>query len=405
MRKIRGRGRPERLGARMRPDYHEHDDEAMTDRERVVPRAARETSDQARSRTEAPATDAELVAGEVIAFRGLFADVLAGGEVVRCTLRGRLETADTEDRVLLAVGDRVEFEPTEAGAGVIVRMLPRGNVLLRAAPGTRQAAGGRSRHPRFRHVIAANVDRILLITSFAEPAFRPGIVDRFLVAASSQEIPASLVINKVDLAEGDKARAELDEYASLYRGLGVPVMLTSAAEGMGLDEFASALREARTALVGHSGVGKTTLLNAIDAGLKLPVRPVNRKTGKGTHSTSVARLLRLLTEADGTGGIEVIDTPGVRELDIIDLGPSNLEAHFAEFVELMERCEMDNCSHREEPGCAVKAAVDAGAVHPKRYESYLALFEALLRTERPYAPGKQKTKEVVEDLSEPQDED
>ncbi|MHC5053993.1 MAG: ribosome small subunit-dependent GTPase A [Planctomycetota bacterium] len=384
MRKIRGRGRPERLGARIRPDYHEQDDEAITDRERVVPRAARERSDQARSREEAPAREVDLVAGEVVAFRGLFADVLAGGEVVRCTLRGRLETADTEDRVLLAVGDRVEFESTGEREGVIERMLPRRNVLLRAAPGTRQTAGGRSRHPRFRHVIAANVDRILLITSVAEPRFRPGIVDRFLVAASSQELPASLVVNKVDLAGEAKARAELDEYTALYAQLGVRVILTSAVTGTGLAEFEATLRQERTVLVGHSGVGKTTLLNAIDPELKLPARPVNRKTGKGTHTTSVARLLRL------PSGVEVIDTPGVRELDIIGLGPSNLEAHMPEFVELMERCEMDNCSHREEPGCAVKAGVESGDVHPKRYESYLALFEALLRTERPYSRAKVK---------------
>jgi ribosome biogenesis GTPase len=168
------------------------------------------------------------------------------------------------------------------------------------------------------------------------------------------------------------------------------VILTSAVTGTGLGEFEAALREERTVLVGHSGVGKTTLLNAIDPELKLPARPVNRKTGKGTHTTSVARLLRLSPDAEGGGGIEVIDTPGVRELDIIGLGPSNLEAHMPEFAELMERCEMDNCSHREEPGCAVKAGVESGDVHPKRYESYLALFEALLRTERPYSRAKVK---------------
>ncbi len=388
MRKIRGRGRPERLGGRMRPDFQERDDESVTDRERVVPRGSRERSDQARSREEAPARDVELVGGEVVAFRGSLADVLAGGEVVHCTLRGRLETADTEDRVLLAVGDRVEFQPTDKGAGVVERMLPRRNVLLRAAPGTRQTAGGRSRHPRFRHVIAANVDRVLLITSVAEPRFRPGIVDRFLVAASSQEIPASLVLNKLDLATGAKARAEIDEYVALYSRLGVPVVLTSAVGGTGLAEFEGALREERTVLVGHSGVGKTTLLNAIDPELRLAARPVNRKTGKGTHTTSVAQLLRL------SSGVEVIDTPGVRELDIIGLGPSNLEAHFAEFGPLMELCEMDNCSHREEPGCAVKRGVESGVVHPKRYECYLALFEALLKTERPYASRKQREENV-----------
>jgi ribosome biogenesis GTPase len=223
------------------------------------------------------------------------------------------------------------------------------------------------------------VDRVLLVTSVREPKFRRGIVDRFLVAAASQGLEASLVINKVDLATDEKSRSLTEEASALYRSLGVPVILTSAFTGEGLDELPGALGRSGSVLVGHSGVGKSTLLNALDPSLGLRARPVNRKTGKGTHTTSVAVLLTL------SSGIEVIDTPGVRELDIIDLAPSDLEACFPEFLPLIENCEKDNCSHREEPGCAVKAAIDSGEVDPKRYESYLAIFDSLMKAERPYA--------------------
>ncbi len=351
----------------MRPDFLT--DEDMAAGERVIPRGARERSPRAPSADRLPPQALELTPGVVVAFHGLFADVLSGGELHRCALRGRLETADSEDRSLLVVGDRVEFSPTAEREGVVERRLERTNTLVR----------GDKRVQRFRHAIAANVDRVMLIASVQNPRFRPGIVDRFLVAASSQELPALLVVNKIALAADEKIRADVTEYRELYAGLGLRVISTSATERTGLDEFAAALAEARTVLVGHSGVGKTTLLNAIDSELDLPVRPVNRKTGKGTHMTSVARLLRL------SSGDWVIDTPGVRELDIIDLAPSDLEAQFPEFLPLLENCEKDNCSHRSEPGCAIKRAVEAGEVHPRRHESYLAMFESLMKAERPYA--------------------
>jgi ribosome biogenesis GTPase len=302
--------------------------------------------------------------------------VLSGGAVYRCAIRGRLETADSEDRALLAVGDQVEFSPLPNNEGVVERMLPRRNVLLRAAPGTRRSASGRSRHPRFRHVIAANVDRVVLVTSVREPDFRPGIVDRFLVAAASQELPASLVVNKTDLASDESARAELESHRALYEGVGVKVALTSAADGTGLEALSELLLSGRCVLVGHSGVGKSTLLNALDPSHKLPVRPVNRKTGKGAHTTSVAALLSL------SSGARVVDTPGLRELDIMDVASVDLEAHFPEFLPLLERCEMDNCAHRDEPGCAVKAAVESGEVSGRRYQSYLVIRGELEEGER-----------------------
>ncbi len=351
----------------MRPDLLT--DEELELSERVIPRAAREKSAKARAPDELPSRATNLIAGEVAAFHGLFADVLALGEHHRCVIRGRLETADSEDRTILVVGDRVEFESTGEREGVIERRLNRRNTLVR----------GDKRVQRFRHAIAANVDRVMLIASVSEPKFRPGIVDRFLVAASSQALPASLVINKTDLSTSEKIRARVEEFRALYAGLGVKVLLTSAKERTGLDEFALALGQARTVLVGHSGVGKSTLLNAVAPDLDLTVRPVNRKTGKGAHTTSVARLLRL------SSGAEVVDTPGIRELDIIDLESVDLEAHFPEFLPLLPNCEKDNCAHKSEPGCAVKNAVEAGEVHPRRYESYLTIRGELEKAERPYA--------------------
>lgn len=241
---------------------------------------------------------------------------------------------------------------------------------------------------RFRHVIAANVDGVVLVTSALEPRFRPGIVDRFLVAASSQEVPASLVINKTDLLEAgaarlsspksEKRRVEVEEFRALYEKLGVPVVLTSAVSADGLDAFVELLSKGRLVLVGHSGVGKSTLLNLLDPALDLSVRPVNRKTGKGTHTTAVARLLSL------PDGIEVIDTPGIRELDIVDVASVDLEAHFPEFLPLLEDCEKDNCTHRTEPGCAITAAVESGEIHPRRNESYLTIHAELEKQERAY---------------------
>ena len=281
-------------------------------------------------------------------------------------MRGRLETEDTEDRSLLVVGDRVQLRPSEHGDGVIERILARGKVLVRAD----------KRVKRFRHVIAANVDKVILISSVREPRFRPGIVDRFLVAASSQEMPAALVINKTDLADTDALREELQVYREAYGALGLDVVLTSAQNEEGLAALEALLRDSRAVLVGHSGVGKSSLLNALSPSLRLAARAVNRKTLKGTHTTSVAQILRL------PSGVEVIDTPGLRELEIIDVSAVDLEAHFPEFLPLLPDCEKDNCAHVAEPGCAIKRAVEEGAISERRYQSYLDIRSELEKADK-----------------------
>lgn len=370
VRKLRGRGRPEErrppqdLGGML-----EERAEELPGRGRVIPGGARERSARARRPDEPPPKPLLLSSGVVVAFRGQSCDVLpeGGGEPVRCWLRGRLETVDTGDRALLAVGDRVEFSPASGGEGTLERILPRRSMLVR----------GDRRVKRFKHVIASNIDRVVLIASVREPRFRPGLVDRFLVAAASQEIPAALCINKIDLMDSAAVRDEIELYRRLYSSLSLPVVLTSAPARVGLEEFAGLLREGLAVLVGHSGVGKSTLLNALDPGLRLPARPVNRKTGKGTHATSVARIMRL------SGGYDVVDTPGVRELDVMNVEPETLEAYFPEFVPHLPDCRMPDCTHTAEPDCAVKAAVESGGIHPRRYESYVTILKELRKAARP----------------------
>jgi ribosome biogenesis GTPase len=354
--------------------FRAEDEESFRSDERVLPKGSREKSPRSRRRIEADSPslagdgvdETTLVSGVVEAFRGQLAEVLTDDGLVRCAVRGRLETADSEDRSLLVVGDRVGIALTAPNEGVIELVRERERVLIRAD----------KRVKRFRHIIAANIDKVILITSVSEPAFRPGIVDRFLVAASSQELPAALVMNKTDLASSETLRQQIERNRMIYASVGLEVILTSAVRREGLDAFDALLRSARGVLVGHSGVGKSSLLNALDPALELPAQDVNRKTLKGTHTTSVAQMLHL------SSGIDVIDTPGLRELGIFDVASVDLEAHFPEFLPLLSSCEMDNCAHTVESGCAVRKAVEDELVSLRRYQSYVDIRAELESVER-----------------------
>ncbi len=264
----------------------------------------------------------------------------------------------------LAVGDLVRLAPGSNGSGQIVEILPRRNRLSR-----RSALPMPGAHP-FEQVIAANVDLVVPVFAAADPAPHWNLLDRYLVSAESLELPSLVCITKLDLAQAADGTpdAELAAAVEEYRRIGYPVLLTSALTGDGLDEFRRALRGRLTVLVGKSGVGKTSLLNALQPGLGLRVVEVNPTTGKGRHTTSSAEMFDL----DFGGAL--VDTPGVREFGLWDVDQDDLALFFPEMQPFVGRCRFGlDCQHEDEPGCALRKAVMAGQVSPRRYQSFLRL--------------------------------
>jgi ribosome biogenesis GTPase len=275
------------------------------------------------------------------------------GSVHRCTLRKALFHDESRFTRPVAVGDRVRvtvFGPRDA---VVEEVLPRRRYLARL-----QQETGREQ------ILVANVDQVLITVSLREPEFRPRIIDRILIAAERGGFDALIALNKVDLVED---RTPFEERASLYRDLGYSALFVSAQTGEGILELADALTDKTTVLTGQSGVGKSTLLNAIQPGLGLKAREVSAKWGKGRHTTSATSLLPL-----DRGGF-VVDTPGIRSWAIAGLEATDIAIFFRDFEPFIESCHFSACTHDHEPGCAVLAAVEEGRIHPDRYDSYLRI--------------------------------
>jgi ribosome biogenesis GTPase / thiamine phosphate phosphatase len=280
---------------------------------------------------------------------------------IEAVLRGRLKKEErTGERVV--AGDRVRLRIPEDGTPTIEEVLPRFTELVRARPG-----GRRPKH------VASNVDRVLVVLAAADPPFRPEVADRFLVLAESCRIPPVLVVNKMDLVpEGAGDRAALESALDLYRSLGYPVLETSALGGEGVKELQRLLDSGTSVLVGPSGVGKSSLLNALNPDFELRTREVSARGRGGRHTTVSARLLRLAGEGwSGEGW--VVDTPGFSDITLWGVEPALLPDTFPEFRERAGECRFRGCRHLEEPGCAVKAALKSGEVDPVRYGSYRAL--------------------------------
>jgi ribosome biogenesis GTPase len=282
-----------------------------------------------------------------------------------CSLSGKIRQGRHRDVRPAAVGDRVEFEPGEGGAGRIERVLPRRTLLARADV----------HDPRRRQVLIANLDLAVVVQAAARPALDWREADRGLVMAAAGGLEALLCINKIDLAgpagEGAGPRAaELDAGAARYRAFGCPVLLVSAADGRGVDDLRERLKGKSSALLGPSGVGKSSLLNALVPGLGLKMGPVSKSVGQGRHTTTWFERIPL------PGGGDVADAPGVEVFDPWDVKRADLAACFPEFEGPAARCKFKDCRHLREPGCAVKAAL-GGAVSRERYDSYVAIGESL----------------------------
>ena len=272
------------------------------------------------------------------------------GEVV-AVIRGKARR-DRHDRIV--VGDRVGLEEGDEGIVGITGVEPRRNLLERRTP------LGRGNRP-----VAANLDRVFVVTAAADPATVPQLMDRLCAIAEATEIPVAVVVNKADLGPADAI-------ADRYRKAGYEAFLVSARTGLGLDRLFAELKGKESLLTGASGVGKSTILNRLQPGLALRTAAVSEKNRRGKNTTVAAVLVPL------PGGGWLVDTPGFSEVGLWGIAPRELAQCFPEMREPLERCKFADCTHRGEPGCAVRAAVDAGAIARDRYESYLALFDELI---------------------------
>lgn len=270
-----------------------------------------------------------------------------------CRLRGRLKKGGLSGD-LVALGDRVRVRALEDGSGVIEEVEPRSRALVRKAPSARG---------EYQQILLANPDQVVFVFACANPQPHLRMLDRFLVIAEQQGIPAVVVANKIDLVGLEAAR----EKFNLYVPLGYPVHYTSAKTGEGIAGLRDQLAGRLSALAGPSGVGKSSLLNAIQPDLGLAVREVSSATAKGRHGTIIRQLFPL-----EVGGF-VADLPGLREIALWDITPEELDGYFPELRGLVQHCQFNDCTHLNEPGCAVRAAVEEGGVHPDRYESYLRM--------------------------------
>ena len=289
--------------------------------------------------------------------------VAVSGVEWRCRLRGVLRR-DGQQAVLPVVGDRVDVRPTGEGEGVIEAIHARQGVF------SRRSAGGKGAWRE--QVLAANIDQVLVVFAAATPAPKPRTIDRFLVIAEANRLPAHLIINKIDLTGREEAEAALGQYARC----GYDVRYVSAISNVGLEGLHELLRDRCTLITGPSGVGKSSVINALVPGIDLRTGEVSRSLNKGRHTTMVGRLFAL------PWGGYVADTPGLRELAPWDLPPEDVADCFPEFRPLLDQCRWLPCLHRNEQGCAVREAATAGIITEIRYDSYNRILEDALEAER-----------------------
>lgn len=299
---------------------------------------------------------------------GRFFWVKADERLLQCVVRESLKTRAEARLSPVVVGDYVDLEPiidldsradldSRKPHAVIVDVHPRRTKFSRPKRGREE----------LEQIVAANIEQMLILTSVAQPQFKAGIIDRFLICADKGGLSPVVVMNKIDL-EHD---LDLDRLSSIYRSIDVPFFTTSATEKIAIEEVISFLSNKISIVVGQSGVGKSSLLNVIEKGLNLKVAEISEATQKGVHTTTSVQMYPL-----SFGGY-VVDTPGLRYLGLWDLEMDDLWRHFPEIESRAQDCRFRNCRHIAEPDCAVKAAVENGDVFAERYESYLKIFEEL----------------------------
>lgn len=279
------------------------------------------------------------------------------GKVYQSRTRGKLRLKGLKTTNPIAVGDEVELTITSDNEATITDILPRKNYIIRES--IKKSSQG--------HIIAANVDQTLLVATLKQPRTSLGFIDRFLVTSEAYGVPQVLVFNKTDLYS-DKELKKLNEWRALYENIGVKTTAISALNKAGLDDIKALLKGKITLISGHSGVGKSTLLNELSPEINQVTKEISSFADKGVHSTTFAEMFALNDDSF------VIDTPGIKELGLIDIEPNELSGYFPEIHEISEHCKFYNCSHVHEPKCAVIEAVQNGEIAESRYKSYVSMY-------------------------------
>ena len=341
------------------PESEEHEDVELHERisgkgaltrKRTV--AGAEILEDASGNVLLPAVDTDKCQlGRVLRVQGLHSTVEdERGAIFRCATRRLLKTLSTEQRHVVATGDRVWFRPEGDHEGIIERVEPRHGVLCRTSRGRQQ-------------IMVANVEQLVIVASASQPRLKPNLIDRFLVTAEKAEIEPIVCINKTDLIQP----VDLQPLVGVYSQLGYLVLCVSAATGQGISRLKSLLSESQSVVTGQSGVGKSSLLNAIQPGLHLQVQTVSSDSDKGRHTTSTSSLIPL-----DCGGY-VVDTPGIRQFQLWDVIPEEVAGFFRDLRPYVSQCRFPDCTHTHEDECAVKDAVADGFIDARRYESYVQI--------------------------------
>lgn len=299
--------------------------------------------------------------GLVIRSTGSWYDVRnQDGHIYQARLKGKFKIKGLKVTNPIAVGDRVQFDVEDKieNTAVIIDIEPRENYIIRQSVHKTAHA----------HMLAANIDQAVLLATLTLPRTSLGFIDRFLVTAEAFRIPTTIVFNKADILN-EEGLAYQRQIMDMYEQIGYPCLVTSAAEGDGIDSFRQLLEHKITLLSGHSGVGKSTLVNAISPNLNLRTNEVSTFANKGVHTTTFAEMFELSPDTF------IIDTPGIKELGLIDIAKEEISHYFPEMRDRLNQCRFNNCLHVNEPGCAVKDAVGEGEIAESRYWSYLSMLE------------------------------
>jgi ribosome biogenesis GTPase / thiamine phosphate phosphatase len=281
------------------------------------------------------------------------------GKIYQCRIKGKFRIKDIKSTNPLAVGDKVEFTPVDNESGTISAIEKRKNYIIRKSINLSRQA----------HILAANIDQAFLIVTLTLPRTSSGFIDRFLVTAEAYNIPATILFNKTDILDKTLLSAQ-KEMKEIYLKIGYPCFEISAFNNKDMELIKDLMKGKITLVSGHSGVGKSTLINAIEPGLNLKTGTISQAHAKGKHTTTFAEMLPL-----SNGGF-IIDTPGIKELGLIDIKKEELSYFFPEMRIHIHECHFKNCHHINEPKCAVKEAVQKGEISESRYYNYLSMYHS-----------------------------